>query len=139
MVEINERVKRVLSEIIEINENIRQALFEKPHINHKNFLEEANERHAQLYKPLTDVFDSLLYEDIICIEAIMVAGKNGSEYYEDAGLSDFEIFQEELDNLKDYEDNSTNREQAISYITEKTFELSNYLRNGIALLNIDLN
>lgn len=139
MVEINERVKRVLPEIIKINENIRQALFEKPHINHKNFLEEANERHAQLYKPLTDVFDSLLYEDIICIEAIMVAGKNGSEYYEDAGLSDFEIFQEELDNLKDYEDNSTNRDQAISYITEKTFELSNYLRNGIALLNIDLN
>ena len=138
MVELNERVKQVLPEIIRINDNIRQALFDRPPINRATSSVERYEQNAILFKPLMDIFENLSYSDIICIEAIMVAGKNGSEYYEDDRLSDEEIYQEELDNLSAYEDSQTNRDFAISYITEKTFELSNYLRNGIDLLNISL-
>lgn len=69
----------------------------------------------------------------------MIAGKNGLEYYNNGTMSDEEIYAEELDALKSYEDNQENKNAAICYITDKTFVLSDYLRNGVQILNIDLN
>ncbi len=139
MVQLNKKVSVAISNIIDINDKIRESLFNEPNIDTVTDATASYKRHQALYVPLMRVFDELTFKDIISIEAVMIVGKNGLEYYNNGTMSDEEIYAEELCTLKSYEDNQENREAAICYMTEKTFVLSDYLHNGVQILNIDLN